>query len=61
MLIALLIFMMGMDCYVLCESVGRLSSKDTRYEYMYTYKYPTKEVIDGGEAYFVKTLKNELY
>ena len=61
MLIALLIFMMGMDCYVLCESVGRLSSKDTRYEYMYTYKYPTKEVIDGGEACFVKTLKKELY
>lgn len=61
MLIALLIFMMGMDCYVLCESVGRLSSKDTRYEYMYTYKYPTKEVVAGGEACFVKTLKKELY
>ena len=61
MMIALLIFMLGMDCYVLCESVGRLSSEDTRYEYMYTYKYPTKEVVEGGEACYVQTLKKELY
>ena len=53
MMIALLIFVMGMDCYVLCESVGRLSSEDTRYAYMYSYKYPTKEVPAGGEAAFV--------
>ncbi|MCR5177519.1 MAG: ABC transporter permease [Lachnospiraceae bacterium] len=57
MLISLLIFMMGMDCYVLCESVGRLSSEDTRYEYMYSYKYPTAEVPEGGEAAFAQTLK----
>lgn len=59
MLISLLIFMMGMDCYVLCESVGRLSCEDTRYEYMYSFKYPAKEVPAGGEAAFVKTLKKE--
>ncbi|MCR4650941.1 MAG: ABC transporter permease [Lachnospiraceae bacterium] len=61
MMIALLIFMLGMDCYVLCESVGRLSSEDTRYEYMYTYKYPTKDVVPGGEACLVRSLKKELY
>jgi len=61
MMIALLIFMLGMDCYVLCESVGRLSSEDTRYQYMYTYKYPTKEVADGGEACYIRTLKKESY
>ena len=61
MMISLLIFMMGMDCYVLCESVGRLSSEDTRYEYMYSYKYPTEEVPEGGEAAFVQTLKKEKF
>ena len=61
MVISLLIFMLGMDCYVLCESVGRLNSQDTKYNYMYTYKYPTKEVPEGGEACFVTTLKKEQY
>lgn len=61
MAISLLIFVMGMNCYVLCESVGRLSSKDTRYEYMYSYKYPTEEVPEGGEACFVQTLKKEMF
>ncbi|MCR5282521.1 MAG: ABC transporter permease [Lachnospiraceae bacterium] len=61
MMIALLIFVMGMDCYVLCESVGRLSNEDTRYEYMYSYKYPTKTVPKGGEAAYVKTLKKERF
>ncbi len=59
MFISMLIFVMGMNCYVLCESVGRLSCEDTKYEYMYSYKYPTKEVPEGGEACFVQTLKKE--
>ncbi|MCR5625755.1 MAG: ABC transporter permease [Lachnospiraceae bacterium] len=61
MMISLLIFMMGLDCYVLCESVGRLSSEDTRYKYMYSLKYPTKNVPEGGEAVFVQTLKKEKF
>lgn len=61
MIISLLIFMLGMDCFVLCKSVGELSSKDTRYEYMYTYKYPTDEAPEGGEACFVTTLKKERF
>ena len=61
MIISLLIFMLGMDCYVLCESVGRLNSQDTAYNYMYTYKYPTKEVPEGGEPCFVTSLKKEQY
>jgi putative ABC transport system permease protein len=61
MAISLMIFMLGMDCYVLCESAGRLNSEDVRYQYMYTYKYPTKEVPDGGEAVYIETLKKEQY
>ena len=61
MIISLLIFMLGMDCYVLCESVGRLNSSDTTYTYMYTYKYPTKEPPEGGEPCYFTTLKREQY
>ena len=61
MIISLFIFVLGMDCYVLCKSIGVLSSRDTRYEYMYTYKYPTDEVPGGGTACFVKSLKKEQY
>ncbi|MBR5421517.1 MAG: ABC transporter permease [Lachnospiraceae bacterium] len=61
MVVSLMLFMMGMDCYVLCKSVGELSSKDTRYKYLYTYKYPTKEVPEGGEACFVTSLKRERF
>lgn len=59
MVISLLIFMMGMDCYVLCKSVGELSVKDTRYNYMYNYKYPTDEPPAGGEPCYVTSLKRE--
>ena len=61
MIICLLVFMMGFNCYVLCESVGRLSLEDTKYEYLYSYKYPTKDVPEGGEACYVETLKKKMY
>ncbi len=59
MFICLLILMLGLDCYVLCDGIGRLNSEDTHYEYMYTYKYPTDEVPEGGEACYINTLKKE--
>ena len=59
MVISLLIFMMGLNCYVLCRNIGERSSADTRYEYMYTLKYPAKEVPEGGEACYVTYLKKE--
>ncbi|MCR5427892.1 MAG: ABC transporter permease [Lachnospiraceae bacterium] len=59
MVVSLLIFMLGLDCYVLCKSVGERASEDTRYKYMYTYKYPSDEVPEGGEACFATNLKKE--
>ena len=35
--------------------------EDTHYEYMYTYKYPTENPPEGGEAAYAKTLKKEVY
>ena len=61
MFISLLVFMMGMDCYVLCESAGRLNSEDVKYQYMYTYKYPTREPPEGTEAVYIQGLKKEQY
>ena len=59
MAISLMIFMMGLNCYVLCKHIGEYSSRDTRYSYMYTYKYPSKEVPEGGEACFITSLQKE--
>ncbi|MCR5501924.1 MAG: ABC transporter permease [Lachnospiraceae bacterium] len=61
MVVSLLIFMLGLNCYVLCRAVGERSSEDTRYEYMYTFKYPSKEVPEGGEACYIRTLKKESF
>lgn len=56
MVVALLIFMIGLDCYVLCNNVKKENLDDINYEYMYIYKYPTEEVPEGGEACFAKNL-----
>lgn len=56
MIISLLIFMMGMDCYVMCDDIQKASVASTQYEYMYLLKYPSKEVPVGGEACYTETL-----
>ena len=61
MFISLLVLMMGLDCYVLCESAGRLNSEDVKYQYIYSYKYPSKEPPEGGEPVYVQSLKKEQY
>lgn len=61
MLFCLLVLMLGVDCYYLCENVRIDTTNGTAYEYMYTLKYPEKEVPEGGEACFVKTLSKEQY
>lgn len=61
MLISLIILMMAIDCYVMCNNISVESKADTKYEYMYTYKYPEQTVPSGGEAAYVKTLKKEIY
>lgn len=60
MFISLLIMMLGINCYVLCEHIRIENQQDTRYEYMYTYKYPEEEVPEGGEACYAVTLKKEV-
>ncbi|AWW26963.1 FtsX-like permease family protein [Acetobacterium sp. KB-1] len=59
--IALLIMMLGLNCYAVCSHVGLENKADTRFEYMYSYKFPTEAVPEGGVAAFGKTLKKEVF
>lgn len=61
MFISLLIMMIGLDTYVMVQNLENETKEDTRFEYMYTYKYPEKNVSEGGEEAFAKTLKREIY
>lgn len=61
MFISLLILMLGLDCYVMCNHIKTAAETDTKFEYMYTYKYPEEEVVKDGEEAFAKTLKREVH
>lgn len=60
MLFALLVCMISLNCYVLCAHVREDTVKDTKYEYMYTYKYPGETVPEDGEEAYGVTLKKEV-
>ena len=57
----LLLAMMSLEIYTYCANVNRDYVNDTKYEYMYTYKYPTEEVPEGGYEAYAKTLKKKIY
>lgn len=59
MFVSLLVVMLGFDSYVMCEALKTDNTADTNYEYMYLCKYPEKEVPEGGEGAFVKTLTTD--
>ena len=61
MFICLLILMISIDCAVLCINFGNACLEETKYAYMYTYKYPTEDVPEGGTPAYVENLKKEAY
>lgn len=61
MFVSMLILMLAVNCHVMCEHISSENKEDTRFSYMYTYKYPTKEVPEGGTAAFAKSLKKEIF
>ena len=56
MVVALLIFMIGLDCFVLCNNVKQDNMEDINYEYMYVLKYPMEEAPKDAEACYIKNL-----
>ena len=56
MIVALLIFMIGLDCFVLCNNVKKDNIADINYEYMYVLKYPMEVTPKDAEGCFMKNL-----
>ena len=48
MFVSILLLVMSMEIYTYCHAVQDDYVADTKFEYMYTYKYPSEEVPDGG-------------
>ena len=61
MFVALLITILGLQCYTLSNTIKEQSEKDIKYEYMYTLKYPSNKVFNDGEAFYVENLKKDIY
>lgn len=59
MFIALLILMLGINCWVLCIHIRDNQKEDTKFEYMYTYKYPDEEVPEGGFGAYAESVKKD--
>ncbi len=59
MFLALSVCMIGLNCYVLCEHVRTDSVTDTRYQYLYTLKYPMLPVPAGTEEAYGVILNKE--
>ena len=61
MFLSLLVFMIAVNCFVLCTNIAKDYEEDTRFEYMYNLKYPEKDVPeDGEEAYAYSCKKNAM-
>lgn len=61
MIMSLLILMMALNCFVLCENIRIENAEDTSYEYMYTFKYPESSVPSGGEAVYSESLSKTFF
>ena len=57
MFLSLLIFMIAVNCYTLCTNIAVDYADDTKFEYMYTLKYPEKETPKDAEAAYAYTCK----
>lgn len=59
MFISLLILMLGLNCYVMCQHISEDNKSDTKFEYLYTYKYPETSIPEDGYEAFSKGVKKE--
>lgn len=56
MFISLLIFMLGLNCFVLCWHIKVDSAKSAKFEYMYRLNSPVQSVPIEGEACYLNSL-----
>lgn len=56
MFVSMMIFMLGLNCFVLCRNVGIDSKNSVKFEYMYTGRFLEENVPEGGEACLLQSL-----
>ena len=61
LLMSLLVALMAVNTSVYCSKVKDYYISQTKYEYMYNYKYPTEEVPKGGYEAVAEGFKKEMY
>lgn len=61
MFVSLLIAVMAVEIFVYCNNVRIQYPEDTKYEYMYSYKYPSEVPPEGGYKAYAKTMKKSIY
>ena len=61
MTISLLVFMLSLNCFVLCSNINADTVRDTKYEYMYVLKYPEETPPENAGAYYVESLSKTAY
>jgi len=59
--IAIWVMMIGINCYYLCMHIKTQSIEDTKYNYLYTLKYPPSEAPEGTYEAYLKGFKKEAY
>ncbi len=61
MLITLMFMMISLNCYTLIDNLTAQNNEDTRFEVMYTLKYPTDIPPENAEACYAETLSKEIF
>lgn len=56
MFLSMMIFMLGLNCFVLCRNVRIDNENSVKFEYMYLLEFPGENVPQGGEACYVQPL-----
>jgi putative ABC transport system permease protein len=59
MLISLLVLFLGIDSYLLSRHMITNAEADTKFSRIYFYKYPEKEVPEGGYEAYAETMTKE--
>lgn len=61
MFISMMIFMLGLNCFVLCRNVRIDSVNSVNYEYMYMLKFPEESFPENGEICYAESLSISKY
>jgi len=57
MFVCLLILVLGINCYILCDNLMKDTERDMKFSYMYLLKYPEKRVPKDGTPAYIESLK----